>query len=68
MVTIRIPDQPEIEVRLTEGNQLNTCAIIELRNINGAIQANREVRYFEGQKSLDQFYGFGFRWTKGSKD
>ena len=68
VVTIRIPDQPEIEVRLTEGNQLNTCAIIELRNINGAIQANREVRYFEGQKSLDQFYDFGFRWTKGSKD
>ncbi len=46
----------------------NTCAIIELRNVNGAIQANREVRYFEGQKTLDQFYGFGFRWTKGSKD
>ena len=68
VVTIRIPDQPEIEVRLTEGNQLNTCAIIELRNVNGAIQANREVRYFEGQKTLDQFYGFGFRWTKGSKD
>ncbi|WP_425915670.1 TerD family protein [Acinetobacter sp. TSRC1-2] len=68
VVTIRIPDQPEIEVRLTEGNQLNTCAIIELRNVNGTIQANREVRYFEGQKSLDQFYGFGFRWTKGSKD
>ncbi|MCU4425680.1 TerD domain-containing protein [Acinetobacter sp. IK31] len=68
IVTIRLPDQPEIEVRLTEGNQLNTCAIVELKNINGEIQANREVRYFEGQKTLDQFYGFGFRWTKGSKD
>lgn len=68
VVTIRIPDQPEIEVRLTEGNHLNTCAIIELKNINGTIQANREVRYFEGQKNLDDFYGFGFRWTKGSKN
>ena len=68
VVTIRIPDQPEIEVRLTEGNHLNTCAIIELKNINGTIQANREVRYFEGQKNLDDFYGFGFKWKQGSKN
>ena len=68
VVTIRLPDQPEIEVRLTEGNQLNTCAIVELKNINGEIQANREVRYFKDQQFLDQFYRFGFRWTQGSKD
>ena len=68
VVTIRIPDQPEIEVRLTEGNQLTTCAIIELKNVNGAIQANREVRYFKDQQFLDKFYRFGFRWTQGSKD
>ena len=68
IVTIRLPDQPEIEVRLTEGNQLNTCAIVELKNINGEIQANREVRYFKDQQFLDQFYRFGFRWTQGSKD
>lgn len=68
VVTIRIPDQPEIEVRLTEGNQLTTCAIIELKNVNGAIQANREVHYFKDQQFLDKFYRFGFRWTQGSKD
>ncbi len=68
VVTIRLPDQPEIEVRLTEGNQLNTCAIVELKNINGEIQANREVRYFKDQQFLDQFYRFGFRWSQGSKD
>lgn len=67
VVTIQLPDQPEIEVRLTEGNQLNTCAIVELKNVNGAIQANREVRYFKDQKFLDEFYHFGFRWTQGSK-
>ncbi|OTH00131.1 TerD family protein [Acinetobacter sp. ANC 4973] len=68
VVTIRLPDQPEIEVRLTEGNQLTTCAIVELKNINGEIQANREVRYFKDQQFLDKFYRFGFRWTQGSKD
>lgn len=68
VVTIKIPDQPVIEVRLTEGDQLNTCAIVELKNINGAIQANREVRYFKDQQFLDKHYRFGFRWTQGSKD
>ena len=68
VVTIRLPDQPEIEVRLTEGNQLTTCAIVELKNINGEIQANREVRYFKDQQFLDKFYRFGFHWTQGSKD
>ena len=68
VVTIKIPNQSEIEVRLTDGNQLKTCAIVELRNINGAIQANREVRYFRDQKYLDEYYRFGFNWTQGSKD
>ena len=68
VVTIKIPNQSEIEVRLTDGNQLKTCAIVELRNINGAIQANREVRYFKDQKYLDEYYRFGFNWTQGSKD
>ena len=62
VVTIKIPDQPEIEVHLTDGNQLTTCSIVELKNNNGTIQANREVRYFKDQKYLDEHYGFGFRW------
>ncbi|MFW1966136.1 TerD family protein [Acinetobacter guillouiae] len=68
VVTIKIPDQPEIEVHLTDGNQLTTCSIVELKNNNGTIQANREVRYFKDQKYLDEHYGFGFRWTHGSKN
>ncbi|OTG92786.1 TerD family protein [Acinetobacter sp. ANC 3832] len=68
VVTIKIPDQPEIEVRLTEGNHLTTCAIVELKNVNDTIQANREVLYFKDQQYLDQHYQFGFRWTQGSKD
>ena len=68
VVTIQIPDQPVIEVRLTEGNQLTTCAIVELKNVNGTIQANREVRYFKDQQFLDRHYQFGFKWTQGSKD
>ena len=68
VVTIRIPNQPEIEVRLTDGNHLTTCAIVELKNAADSIQANREVRYFKDQQYLDEHYSFGFRWSQGSKD
>jgi len=68
VVTIKIPHQPEIEVRLTEGNSLTACAIVELKNINESIEAKREVRYFKDQQFIDEYYDFGFRWTVGSKD
>ena len=68
MVTIRLPNQPEIEVRLTDGNNLAACAIVELNNIAENIEAKREVRYFKDQQFIDKHYHFGFRWTIGSKD
>ncbi|TCM66459.1 tellurite resistance protein TerA [Acinetobacter calcoaceticus] len=68
VVSISLPDQPPIEVRLTEGGRLGTCAIVELVNQQGTIQANREVRYFKDQLELDRHYGFGFNWSRGSKD
>lgn len=68
VVTIELPHQPPIEVQLTEGGRLGTCAIVELVNQNGTIQANREVRYFKDQSYVDQHYGFGFNWSAGTKD
>ena len=67
-VTIRLPQQPEIEVALTDGNHLTCCGIVQLQNIKGEIQATREVHYFKDQEQLDKFYQFGFRWRKGTKD
>lgn len=66
-VTIQIPQQAPIEVQLSEASSLGTCAIVELKNINNTIQAQREVRYFKDQTVLDDHYGFGFKWTSGSK-
>ena len=66
-VTIQIPQQAPIEVQLSESSSLGTCAIVELKNINNTIQAQREVRYFTDQAVLDRHYGFGFKWTSGSK-
>ena len=66
-VSIQIPQQAPLEVLLSESSSLGTCAIVELRNVQGSIQANREVKYFRDQQDLDLHYRFGFKWTAGSK-
>ncbi|WP_312272786.1 TerD family protein [Pseudescherichia sp.] len=68
VVTIHIPDQPPIETRLTEGeNRRTLCAIARLVNENGAIKVERINQYFKGQNDMDQAFGWGFRWSAGSK-
>jgi tellurite resistance protein TerA len=68
VVTIYAPGQPPVEVKLNEeGGQLGMCAIAMLENVNGAVRVNREVRFFNGHRKLDEAYGWGMRWTAGSK-
>ncbi|WP_237386255.1 TerD family protein [Xenorhabdus sp. Sc-CR9] len=68
VVTIHVPDQPPIETRLTEGqNNKGMCAIARLVNENGAIKVERINQYFRGHKEMDRAFGWGFRWTSGSK-
>ncbi|ENU79583.1 hypothetical protein F975_02835 [Acinetobacter sp. ANC 3789] len=67
IVNMQLPNQPPIEVPVNEGGYLSTCAIVELKNVGGQIQANRQVQYFDDQQKLDEHYSFGFRWTVGRK-
>ncbi|MEX0446398.1 TerD family protein [Xenorhabdus sp. SGI246] len=68
IVTIYVNGQPPIETRLTEGhNRKNMCAIARLVNENGAIKVERINQYFSGHKEMDSAFGWGFRWTSGSK-
>lgn len=67
VVTIKIPHQPEIEVRMSDDSNLRVCAIVELKNESGGIKANREIRYFDDIADLDRHYKFGFRVVQGSK-
>ncbi len=68
VVTIFVPGQPEIEVRLNEegGNQ-GMCAIAMLENVNGAVKVSRRVDFHKGHSYMDQAYGWGMRWKAGSK-
>jgi tellurite resistance protein TerA len=57
-----------IETRLTEGDNKRTlCAIARLVNDNGSIRVERINQFFRGQEEMDKAFGWGFRWSKGSK-
>lgn len=69
VVTVTMPDQPGIEVRMTEGrNDQRLCGIVMLENDGGRLKATRIVDYFRDQQKLDDAFGFGLRWQAGRKD
>lgn len=43
------------------------CAAALFENKNGDYFLTKEERYFAGHQLADAHYGFGFRWTAGSK-
>jgi tellurite resistance protein TerA len=69
VVTVTMPDQPPIEVRMTEGrNNMRLCGVVLLENDRGAIKVTRIIDYFRDQKMLDEAFGWGLSWRAGSKD
>ena len=74
VVTVNVPDQPPIEVRLDQGGDQMMCAIAMLENVGGKLQVTKLVDYIvpQGRKTLhelmDRKYNFGLRWEAGSKD
>lgn len=69
VVTVTVPDQPPIEVRMTEGrNNMRLCGVVMLENDNGKLKATRIVEYYRDQSELDRAHNWGLRWVAGSKD
>jgi len=69
VVTVTMPDQPPIEVRMTEGrNDKRLCGVVLLENVGGSLKASRIVDYFRDQSELDRAFGWGLNWRAGSKD
>lgn len=68
VVTLTVPGHPLIEVRL-DGHQpnKNMCAIAMLENHRGELRVTKLAEYFAGHPDLDQHYGWGLRWSEGSK-
>jgi tellurite resistance protein TerA len=68
IVTVYVPDNAPIEVKLDEGaNDKRTCGIVLLENIGGEISVKREVQYFRSAEELDRQHSWGLRWTAGRK-
>lgn len=68
LLTIFIPGQPEIEVRLNEeGGREPMCAIAMLENVNCAVKVSRRVDFHRGHAVMDKAYGWGMNWRAGSK-
>jgi len=68
VVTIHVPGQPPIEVRLNEeGGRLGMCAIALLENVGGSVKVSRRVDFHKGHSPMDKAYGWGMRWAAGSK-
>lgn len=68
VVTLFPASGPQVEVRLDEHRQgVNMCGIAMLENVGSELSVRREVRYVAGHRDLDRAYGWGMRWTAGSK-
>lgn len=68
VVTIYMPNQPPIEVRLNEeGGRSNMCAIAVLENVKGDVKINRLVNFFNGHEAMDRANNWGMSWKSGSK-
>ena len=68
VITLYIPGEPPIEVRLSEeGGTKGMCAIALLENIGGSVKVNRKVEFFKGHSDMDKAYNWGMRWSAGSK-
>ena len=74
VVTITIPNQAPIEVRLNQGGGERMCAIAMIENRGGSLQVTKLEEYFSQQGStsahelMDRKFGFGLKWKTGTKD
>ncbi|CAH9018427.1 TerD family protein [Candidatus Nitrosacidococcus sp. I8] len=68
VVTVFVPNHPEIEVRLNdEGGDYRMCAIALLENINDTIKVTRRVDFHRRHDEMDHVYHWGLHWRAGTK-
>lgn len=68
LISLAMPGQPEIEVRLdSHRNDRPMCAIALLENQDGAVKVTKLVDYHQGHRDMDQAHAWGLEWVRGSK-
>lgn len=67
-LTLKDGDGREILVHLGSPEKGRSfCAVATIRAAGGSVEITKEELYFKGHPEADQKFGFGFRWTAGSK-
>ena len=67
-MTITDGSGDQIFIRLDSPDRgRNFCAICTVRGAGRSVEITKEEQYFRGHREADGRYGFGFRWTRGSK-
>ena len=69
VVTLRYPGSEDLIVRMDEYSSTQTmCAIALLENVNGdSFSVEKQVRYFQGHRQMDEAYHWGLKWVAGRK-
>ncbi len=63
------PAGNEIKIALNNPDtQLTFCCVALIEQINGEVSIRKDEKYFQHHGQADENYGFGFRWSAGSKD
>ena len=39
----------------------------DVQNVGGSVKVNRKVEFFKGHSDMDKAFGWGMRWSAGSK-
>ncbi len=74
VVTIEVPDNAPVEVRLDHGGAGGMCAIASIENRNGQLQVTKLVDYIvsdgkmSNHEAMGRKYDFALRWARGSKN
>ncbi len=67
VVTVYVPGEPPLEVRLDNSRDLGMCAVTMLENDGGSFRVTKLAEYFQRHSEMDQHYHWGMRWVAGSK-
>lgn len=66
-VTLFPVGAPQMQVRLDEPGSTSMCGIAMLENNGGQLTVHRLVHHFTGHRPMDEHYGWGMQWQRGSK-
>ncbi len=69
IVTLRYPGSDDLIVKMDEySTTQKMCAIALLENVNGdSFSVEKQVRFFNGHRDMDEAFHWGLRWVAGRK-